>query len=126
VLVVSPIRIRHGEGSSHQKAKQRLYNLINAVGPKMLVQEYQYPNPFCPEFPWVFDIFVELWDGRKFAIEVDGKIGHTSKRSHEKREAKKEYLKTQGIALFGFSTKWIIGKAMLPDSLFYEELNLFQ
>jgi hypothetical protein len=118
--------LKHGEGRPHLRAKQRLYNLVNAVGPKILVQEYQYPNPFNPEYPWVFDIFVELWDGRKFAIEVDGKIGHTSKRSHEKREAKKEYLKTQGIALFGFSTKWIIGKAMLPDSLFYEELNLLQ
>ena len=61
---------------------------------------------------------------RKFAIEVDGKIGHTSKRSHEKREAKKEYLKTQGITLFGFATKWVVGKEMLADSLFYEELGL--
>ena len=108
------------------RAKQRLYDLVYAVGPRIIVQEYQYPNPFNPEYPWAFDIYAELWDGRKIAIEVDGRIGHTSKRSHEKREAKKEYLKVQGIVLFGFPTKWIIGRDSLPDSLFYEELGLLQ
>lgn len=116
--------MKQGESKSHLRAKQRLYNLVNAVGPRTLVQEYQYPNPFNPEYPWQFDIYCELWDGRKIAIEVDGKIGHTSKRSHEKREAKKEYLKTQGIALFGFSTKWIVSRNQLPDHIFMEELGL--
>jgi hypothetical protein len=113
-----------GEGRSHLKAKQRLYNLVNIIGPKYIVQEYQYPNPFSPEFPWRFDIYCELWDDRKIAIEVDGKVGHSSKRSFEKRQAKTNYLASRGIELYGFPTAWVTGKRMLPDCTFLEEMHL--
>jgi hypothetical protein len=117
-------RILSGEGSSHQRAKQRLYNLINSIGPKLVEKEHEFPNPLDANFPFRFDIYAELWNGRKLAIEVDGKIGHTSKRSHQKRQIKKEYLKLHGIELYGFPTKWIIGRKPLGDMLFLEELGL--
>jgi hypothetical protein len=34
------------------------------------------------------------------------------------------YLKTYGIELYGFPTKWIIGRKPLGDMLFLEELGL--
>ena len=114
----------HGEGTPHQRAKKRIYDLINATGPRTIGKEYQYPNPFSPDFPWRFDVYAELQDGRKIAIEIDGKIGHTSKRSHQKRQAKKEYLEAVGIELYSFPTKWVAGRRALPDSLFNEELHL--
>ena len=122
VPAVNPIL--SGEGNLHQRAKQRLYDLINATGPKTIEKEYEYPNPFNAQFPWRFDLFCELWDGRKLAIELDGKVGHTSKRSHEKRRAKTTYLKTMGIELYGFPTKWVQGRKQLGDMLFLEELGL--
>ena len=116
----------HGEGSSHRKAKARLFGLISVIGPKYLALEYEYPNPFYPEWPWRFDLYFELWNGRKMAIEIDGKVGHSSKKAKEKRAAKIRYLKLQGIELFGFPTPWVWGQRMLPDQLFYEELHLLE
>ena len=116
--------ILHGEGTSHQRAKQRIYDLINATGPKLIEQEHEFPNPIDPQFPWRFDVYCELWDGRKLAIEVDGKVGHTTKRAQKKREARKLYLKEHGIELYAFPTKWLIARKPLPDSLFLKELGL--
>jgi hypothetical protein len=116
--------ILSGEGTSHQKAKKRLYNLIAATGPKLIEQEYVYTNSIDPEYPWRFDLYAEFWNGRKIAVEVDGKVGHSSRRSYEKRRAKKLYLKTYGIELYGFPTKWIIGRKPVADMLFLEELGL--
>ena len=116
--------IPHGESHYHQRAKQRLYDLVKAVGAETVQMEYVYGNPFQPDYPWKFDVYAEFRDGRKIAIEIDGKIGHTSKRSHQKRQAKKEYLADRGIELFAFPTKWVISRKQLPDSLFYEEMRL--
>jgi hypothetical protein len=122
-LVVNPIF--PGESHYHQRAKQRLYDLIiNASHPQRIAMEYVYGNPFNPEYPWKFDVYAELRDGRKIAIEIDGKIGHTSKRSHQKRQAKKEYLADRGIELYAFPTKWVISSRALADSLFCEEMRL--
>lgn len=115
-----------GEGKAHLKAKERLYNLVNVIGPKLIVKEYQYPNPFNPEFPWRFDLYVELWNDRKIAIEVNGKVGHSTKHSFDKRQAKTLYLKSRGIELFAFPTKWVSSRNQLSDSLFYEELHLLE
>ena len=114
----------HGEGKNHQNAKGRLYKLINATNPKFIAKEHEYPNPVYPDYPWRFDIYVELHNGRRLAIEIDGKVGHSSKKAKDKRLAKKKYLKQQGIELFGFPTPWIVGKRALPDDLFLEELHL--
>lgn len=121
-VAVNPIL--HGEGTSHQKAKKRLYNLIAATGPKLIEQEYVYPNPLNEGYPWRFDVYAEFWDGRKIAVEVDGKVGHTSRRSFEKRQLKKLYLKDFGIELYGFPTQWIVSRKALSDMTFLEELGL--
>jgi hypothetical protein len=121
-VAVNPIL--HGEGTSHQKAKKRLYNLIAATGPKIIQEEYVYPNPVDPAYPWRFDIYCEFWGGRKLAIEVDGSVGHTTKRSHQKRQVKKLYLQTYGIELYGFPTKWVHGRKPVSDMIFLEELGL--
>ncbi len=121
-LAVNPIP--PGESHYHQRAKQRLYDLIAAIGPRIIQMEYVYGNPFNPDFPWKFDVYAELRDGRKIAIEIDGKIGHTSKRSHQKRQAKTEYLADRGIELYAFPTKWVVSKRQLADSLFLEEMRL--
>ena len=118
--------IYHGEGKNHQKAKQRLYNLIKATKPKFIAKEHEYPNPIYPDYPWRFDIYVELHNGRRIAIEIDGKVGHSSKKAKDKRAAKIRYLDLQHIELFGFPTPWVVGKRALPDKLFLEELHLVQ
>jgi hypothetical protein len=116
--------IYHGEGKAHLKAKARLYDLIKVIGPKFIEKEYEYPNPLYSDYPWRFDIYTELWDGRRIAIEIDGKVGHSSKKAKDKRIAKKSYLELQGIELFAFPTAWVIGKRALPDQLYYDELHL--
>lgn len=116
----------HREGFYHRKAKARLYDLIKAIGPKFLDTEYEYPNPMYPDYPWRFDIYVELWDGRRMAIEIDGKVGHSSKKAKEKRETKKAWLKLQGIELFAFPTPWVFSRKQLPDQLFFDELHLLE
>ena len=118
--------ILHGEGLAHQRAKERLYDLISSIGPKIIEKEYEFPNPIYPEYPYHFDLFVELWDGRRIAIEIDGKVGHTSKRAHDKRRAKIAFLKLHGIELFSFPTKWICSRKPLGDSLFLDELGLLE
>lgn len=114
----------HGEGPNHQKAKDRLYKLIKATAPKFIAKEHEYPNPIYPDYPWRFDLYVELDNGRRIAIEIDGKVGHSSKKAKDKRAAKIRYLDLQHIELFGFPTPWLVGKRALPDSLFLEELHL--
>jgi hypothetical protein len=117
--------ILHGEGNPHQRSKKRLYSLINTTGQaKLIEKEHEFPNPVDPQFPWKFDVYAELYNGRKIAIEVDGTVGHTSKRSHEKRRAKTSYLKLHGIELFSFPTKWIISRKPVSDMLFLQELGL--
>ena len=122
VPAVNPIL--SGEGNLHQRAKQRLYDLIKATGPKLIEKEHEFPNPIYPEYPYRFDLYVELHDGRRIAIELDGRVGHTSKRSHEKRRAKVAYLKLHGIELYGFPVKWVVSRKPLGDMLFLEELGL--
>ena len=107
----------HGEGPNHQKAKDRLYKLIKATGSKFIAKEHEYPNPFYPDYPWRFDIFC-IYHGRHIAIEIDGKVGHSSKKAKDKRAAKKKYLEQQGIELFGFPTPWVWGSAHYPTSYF--------
>ena len=124
VLVVNPIF--SGESHYHQRAKQRLYDLVKEAGAETVQMEYVYGNPFQPDYPWKFDVYAEFRDGRKIAIEIDGKVGHTSKRSHQKRQAKKDYLADRGIELYAFPTKWVRSKAELPDELFLEEMGLNQ
>ena len=41
-----------------------------------------------PKWEYKFDVYFEL-GGRKVAIEVDDKVGHSSTRSFQKREIKK-------------------------------------
>ena len=114
----------HGEGVNHRKAKQRLYDLITAIRyTKYIAKEYEYPNPFYPDYPWRFDLYFELWNNRKVVIEIDGKVGHSSKKATQKREWKVAWLKTQGIELFAFPTPWVVGKRALPDELYYDELS---
>lgn len=115
--------IYHGEGLNHRKAKRRLCNLIEAIGCKFVDTEYEYPNPFYPDYPWRFDIFC-IYHGRHIAIEIDGKVGHSSKKAKDKRAAKIRYLKQQDIELFAFPTAWVYSRKQLPDSLFIEELHL--
>ena len=119
-----PLTIPKGESMLHKRAKARLREIVSTVKPRILVEEYQYPNPFSPDYPWRFDVYAELYNDRKIAIEVDGKIGHTSKRSFEKRQQKILYLKTQNIELYAFPPQWVVGKKMLPDSLFLDEMHL--
>ena len=114
----------HGEGKNHRKAKTRLFELIKAIGPKLLEKEHEYPNPVYPDYPWYFDLYCELHNGRRIAIEIDGKVGHSSKKAKDKRIAKKSYLELQGIELFAFPTAWVYSKKQLPDQLFYDELHL--
>ena len=72
-----------------QKAKARLCKLIKAIGCKFIDTEYEYPNPFYPDYPWRFDIFC-IYHGRHIAIEIDGKVGHSSKKAKDKRDGKKK------------------------------------
>ena len=113
----------HGEGPNHLKAKARLCALIKAIGCKFVGTEYEFPNPFYPDYPWRFDIFC-IYHGRHIAIEIDGKVGHSSKKAKDKRAAKIKYLNKQGIELFAFPTAWVWSKRALPDQLFYDELHL--
>ena len=113
----------HGEGPNHRKAKARLCALIKAIGCKFVDTEYEFPNPFYPDYPWRFDIFC-IYHGRHIAIEIDGKVGHSSKKAMQKREWKQAWLKTKGIELFAFPTAWVTGRKQLPDQLFYDELHL--
>jgi hypothetical protein len=115
----------HGEGLNHRKAKRRLFDLIVKLpGINSIDLEHEFPNPMYPDYPWYFDIFVELHNGRRIAIEIDGKVGHSSKKAKDKRVAKKAYLELVGIELFAFPTPWVFGRKQLPDELFLEELHL--
>ena len=37
------------------KAKTRLYELIKTIAPNIIGREFEYPNPFHPDYPWRFD-----------------------------------------------------------------------
>jgi hypothetical protein len=106
-----------------------MYRVIELLNPSVLDTEYPYHNPENvdndPKWDWKFDVYFEIGE-RKIAIEIDGKKGHNSKKSKEKRDKKIEYLRTQGIELYAWSPKWINGKKKLPTELFLEEMNLLQ
>lgn len=117
------------EAAPHYNAKMRMYKLVMSTTPRPDAVEFEYPykNPFNrdgdPKWDWKFDVYFCL-DNRKVAIEIDDKIGHSSKRSFEKRQVKREFLKSVGIELFGFPRKWIVGKRAFRDDVFLEELHL--
>ena len=107
------------------KGKDRLYKLIKATRPKFIAKEHEYPNPFIPTTHGALISIVELDNGRRIAIEIDGKVGHRLKKAKDKREAKKRYLELQRIELFAFPTPWVISKrSNYPTELFLEELHL--
>lgn len=115
------------EYPQHLNAKWKMYNLLKLLDPKFIDTEYQFHNPENedndPRWEWRFDVYMEIGE-RKIAIEIDGKKGHNSKRSKEKRDKKIEYLLTQGIELYAWSPKWINGRKKLPTELFLQEMKL--
>ena len=104
-----------------------MYNLIQSTKPDLVATEYPYKNPFNrdgdPKWDWKFDVYFSLGN-RKVAVEIDDKVGHTSKRSFQKRQEKKNYLKSVGIELFGFPRKWVVGRRAFNDDVFLEELHV--
>jgi hypothetical protein len=115
------------EAAPHYNAKMRMYNLIQSIKPDLVGTEYVHKNPFNrtgdPKYDYKFDVYFEL-DNRKVAIEIDDKVGHTSKRSSEKRYFKKTFLKSVGIELYAFPRKWVVGRKAFNDAVFLEELRL--
>jgi hypothetical protein len=117
------------EAAPHYNAKMRMYALVMSTEPKprILNMEHVYTNPFNEtgdsNYDWRFDVYFES-KYRKVAIEIDDKVGHTSKRSFQKRQAKKIYLNAVGVELFGFPRKWVVGRKAFNDDVFLEELHL--
>ena len=91
----------HGEGPNHRKAKTRLCELIKAIGCKFVDTEYEYPNPFYPDYPWRFDIFC-IYHGRHIAIEIDGKVGHSSKKLKINERQRKNILSSKALNYLHF------------------------
>jgi hypothetical protein len=128
------------EADPHFNAKMKMYNAVQNVIPKpsKVEMEHIYPNPNNksgdPLYDWKFDVYLEIdflnylrgGNPRKIAIEVDGKIGHTSKTSFHNREFKTAYLKQKGIELFAWPRKWIHGRKAYPIEVFLEEMHLIQ
>ena len=76
---------------------------------------------------WFFiseHIALPIWDIYDIiVIEVDGKDGHSSKRSYTNREFKKEFCNQKGFRFFAFPTKWIVGENKLDVETFLEEIK---
>jgi hypothetical protein len=124
------------EYSQHSNAKDRILEMLVPLTPHTLVTEYVYHNPDNvdndPNYEWRFDTYFEIGN-RKIAVEVDGWKGHWSTKNRQqtkeniaKRDFKIKYLRTQGIELYAFPVKDLVGKKKLPTELFLQEMKLLQ
>ncbi len=111
----------------HRKAQERMLFMVSDTPfTENCTLEKIYPNPWNrsgdPKYDWKFDVYFEYHD-RKIAIEVDDKHRLTH-RVIKSREHKIKYLKEQGIELFAWPRKWIIGNKPLDDEVFLAELRI--
>ena len=56
-------------------------------------------------------------------IEVDGKIGYSTKRAYYNRQVKKEFCRQHDFRFFEFPTNWIVGENKLDKESFLEEIK---
>ena len=58
-------------------------------------------------------------------VEIDGSVGHSTKKAFANRKIKKQFCKEKGIRFFEFPTKWLVGrKAVSLDFLARKEFKL--
>ena len=118
------------EGKKHHKAALRLCKLLTAKGfvvefdKQWQVQDNDRISAYYPD----------ITATRTIVIEVNGSVGHSSKRSFENEKNQIRWFENQGINFFAYSPDELVGRGWMDysmrihkphkDSLLYEEWKL--
>lgn len=114
------------ESRRHHKAKVRVFTLL-ALNPEiknagMEVNTGIYvPTSRGPQ-PYTADVLAERQDRTKFAVEVDGKVGHHGHIAHKKNLMRDRMLLEHGIITVRIATSDLVGRKQSTDAQVLEEI----
>jgi hypothetical protein len=112
------------ESDKHYKAKNRAKNILwSALGcVNCSTEESQQGVSFDEEKTWSFDAYGELTI--KIAIEIDGKVGHGTKRTIAKDKYRnQDNLSRNDVYTVRFSTDDLVGKKALSEDEIISEIQ---
>lgn len=100
-----------GEGDQHANAVLRIMQLLYAKGARVKKDQKHTVNSDRVEayFPDV----TATWS--PIVIEINGPVGHSSKRSYENELNQKKFFEDQGIKFFTYAPTEIAGKGWIDS-----------
>jgi hypothetical protein len=100
-----------GEGDQHAAAILRIMQLLHAKGARVQKDKQWYVGEERVKeyYPDVSAYWSDI------VVEINGPVGHSSKRSHENELNQKNWFKKQGIKFFTYSPTEIAGRGWIDS-----------
>ena len=96
-----------GEGDQHAAAVLRIMQLLHAKGARVK-KDMEHAVKNSDRVQAYFPDVTATWPG--IVVEINGPVGHSSKRSYENELNQKKFFENQGIKFFTYSPTEIAGK----------------
>jgi hypothetical protein len=105
------------EGSQHARYVARIKAMAKEIGAQVLTNDsgphgkdgWAFPQQITGKGPrsWIMDVMLS-YNGRRIGIEVDGKIGHSSKHAYNEDNYRDDFMEYHyGIRTIRYNTKWV-------------------
>lgn len=103
-----------GEGDQHAAAVLRIMALLYARGAKVRKDmEHKVRKKKSDRVQAYYPDVTAFW--HPIVVEINGPVGHSSKRSYENELNQKKFFKAQGIKFFTYAPTEIIGRGWLDS-----------
>ena len=113
------------ESLKHWDAKAALTKILLLNGYSLVQDEYALKtiNTVVGERDYTIDLFAEDKAGKRYAFELDGKVGHSTKRDFYKMKIRDEALLVLGIRTVRLSVDDVVGRKKQPLEVILDEIE---
>ena len=113
------------ESEKHWDAKAALTKILLLNDYSLVIDEYALRtiNTVVGERDYTVDLFAEDKEGKRYAFELDGKVGHSTKRDFYKMKIRDEALLTLGIQTIRLGVDDVVGRKKQPLKLILKEIE---
>ena len=112
------------ESEKHWDAKAALTKILLLNDYSLVIDEYALRtiNTVVGERDYTVDLFAEK-EGKRYAFELDGKVGHSTKRDLYKMKIRDEALLALGIKTIRISVNDVVGRKKQPLEVILDEIE---
>ena len=113
------------EGKKHKKAKERVISLLTSrcieCGEEKTTGR---TNTEVGERDYRCDVLTYWKDiDRRIAIEIDGKIGHSTRWANHKMDIRDRAHRSKDVFTVRLLTGWLVGANKLDDDVIWKEIE---